>query len=205
MDNKFKKLIPFVSIFFINLVSAYSYYGWGYSSSPLDYLDNEWVRFTTLFLVIFALVYFSVTKAFKDNQAVAAVIALGVTLLITVAISQQGLLYTYAGDQFGNWITLVAILLALGFFIKISGENFGASGVIVAVIISLVIFNMTISLDEFSLAYAFQDYNFQWMWESIFTVQGFVILGILVVVLIIFSKRKDNDFGIGPFKVSYKR
>jgi len=198
--NKLKTLIPLVSLFFINLISAYS--NWGYYSSPLDYLDNEWVRFGTIFLVLFALIFFAISKSMKDNTAVAAIISLGITLLITVSISQQGLLYTYAGDRLGSWITLAAILVALGFFIKIGFENFGGAGLIGSIIISLIIFNMTIDLNEFSFGYAFDYYNFAWLWDSLFTVQGFIVLGLIIIAIVIFSKKKDNDFRFGPFKLS---
>ena len=74
------------------LISSYSWGGGGYYSSPLDYLQNEWVIFGIFFLIFFAIIFFTVNKAFK-NSAVAGVIALGFSLLISMVMAQRGLLY----------------------------------------------------------------------------------------------------------------
>ena len=49
------------------LISAQFGWGGGYYSSPLDYLDNEWVIFSLVFLIFFAVIFFTVNRAFKNS------------------------------------------------------------------------------------------------------------------------------------------
>tara|TARA_Y100000034_G_scaffold114872_1_gene151425 strand:- start:1769 stop:2374 length:606 start_codon:yes stop_codon:yes gene_type:complete len=114
----------------IPLISAAS---WGYYDSPLDYLDNEWVVFGIVFLVFFAIIYYTVNRAFK-NPAVSGVIGLGLALMIAMVITRRGLLYGYAGEQLGSWILIVTILIGVGFLLRFIYESFGKTGTAVALI-----------------------------------------------------------------------
>ncbi|MFA7707749.1 MAG: hypothetical protein WCX73_02260 [Candidatus Pacearchaeota archaeon] len=122
-----------IALAIIPLISAYSWGSWGYYSSPLDYLDNEWVIFGIYFLIFFTIVFFTVNKAFQ-NPAVAGVIALGFALLISLVMAQKGLLYGYLGEQIGSWILIITILIGLGFLLRFVYESFGKIGAIVTLI-----------------------------------------------------------------------
>lgn len=133
MRPKLSFIVIILILFTVPLISAYNW-GYGYSS-PLDYLENEWIKFTVFFLVFFAIIYFALSKTFKDNKAVAAVVALGISLFISLAIAQRGLLMSYAGEELGFWILLITILLIFAFATKILYENFKIWGVILAIFI----------------------------------------------------------------------
>ena len=138
---KLKSILSiFTSIFLINLASAQY---WGAGSSPIYLLENEWVRFIAIFMVLFSIIYLSLIKTFKENKSTAVVIAIGITVLITVAVAQRGWLYTYSGDELGSWISILAIFIAAGFIIKLAHENFGIAGTLSAIIIAwaLITFN----------------------------------------------------------------
>ncbi len=109
------------------MVLAYNGYSWGYYQSPLQYLDNEWVMFSVLMLVFFGIIFYTINKAFNNN-VVSGVIALSLSLLITITILRRGLLYGYAGDDLGSWIMVAVVFIALGFLIKFSFEAFGVVG-----------------------------------------------------------------------------
>ena len=112
----------------IPLISAAS---WGYYDSPLDYLDNEWVVFGIIFLVFFAIIYYTVNKAFKNN-GVSGIIALGLSLMIAMIVARRGLLYGYAGEELGSWILIITVLLGIGFLIRFIYTSFGKTGTIIA-------------------------------------------------------------------------
>jgi len=106
-------------------------FGGGYQS-PLYYFDNEWVWFTTIFLVFFAIIYFTVNKAFKNN-VVSGVLALSLSALIGITMLRSGWMYGYVGDSIGAWITVVVALIAAGFLIKFAFEGLGVFGVLGAI------------------------------------------------------------------------
>ena len=93
----------------------------------MQYLENEWTMFAVVFLLFFAVIYFTVNKGFKNN-IVSGVIALSLSFLITMTILRRGLLYGYAGDELGSWLMVIVALVAFGFLIKFAYEAFGTIG-----------------------------------------------------------------------------
>ncbi len=192
-----KKIIPtLITLLSIPIVSAY----WGgYYNSPLEYLDNEWVRFVAIFLILFAVIYFAMSKSFKGDRGVATVVAGGLTLLITISLSQRGLLYSYAGDELGTWITLGAGLIALGFIAKIAFENFGKIGAITFAVLFWFLLNYINPYEYLNYAPTI-----------ILDIHGFFsnILGLIIFIIlaIIFSSMAEGKSpgekiiqGIGKF------
>ena len=123
-------LLSIIVLAILPLVSAYDFGGWGYYNSPLDYLENEWVIFGIFFLVFFAIIFYTVNKAFK-NSAVSGVIALGLSLMIAMVMAQKGLLYGYLGEEIGSWILIITVLIGIGFLIRFVYESFGKTGTMV--------------------------------------------------------------------------
>jgi hypothetical protein len=122
--------IIFGLVFLITpLISAYS---WGYYGSPLDYFENEWFLFFVLFLIFFATIFYTLEKSFK-NRPVAGVIALGLSLLITLALTRKGLLIGYS-NGLDMWVLLIAVLIGLGFLLGFAKSSFGAFGTIGVVV-----------------------------------------------------------------------
>jgi len=125
-------LLGIALMIILPLVSAYTW-GGGYYRSPLDYLDNEWVIFSLFFLVFFAVIFFTVNRAFK-NPAVSGIIALGLSLMIAMVMARRGLLYGYVGEEIGAWILIITVLIGIAFLMRFIYESFGKTGSIIGLI-----------------------------------------------------------------------
>lgn len=132
-------LTPFVLGFFDT-----GNWGYGYYTSPLYYFENEWVMFGIYFLVFFAVIFYTVNRSFKDAK-IAGVIALCLSLLISITLAQRGWLYQYMGGEIGSWMLVIAILIAFGFLLKFSYESFGRIGAIASVIIIWALMHGSVS------------------------------------------------------------
>lgn len=117
----------------LNLVSAYGW-GWGYYDSPAELFENEWVSFAAVFILFFAIIFFALSKSFKEDKGAAIAIAVVVSLFISVVVTRRGWLFSYAGDELGQWILIVAVLVGAGFVVKIMSDVFGRWGAIIAVV-----------------------------------------------------------------------
>lgn len=127
MKNKILILIALASIL-IPLASAL--YLDQYSIE--DFFQSEIVILTIVFLILFAFVYAALLKSvFKDQKQIAAVVALGVSALITIALYTQGgidylLEMTSSGSQI--IVTLGVIIIGIVIvwaFVKFLGKSFG--------------------------------------------------------------------------------
>lgn len=108
--------------------------GGGYYSSPLFFLENEWVMFGIVFIIFFAIIFYTVNKSFK-NPMISGVIALGLGLFISIALAQRGWLNSYMGSEIGAWLLIVAALISIAFAIKFSYDSFGRIGAVAAIVI----------------------------------------------------------------------
>ena len=195
-------ILTFLTMLAIPLISAASWGGgsfFGGYRSPLDYLENEWVTFTILFLIFFAVIYYSINKTTK-NPAVSVIVALGISLFISLALTRRGLLWGY-GQGIDGWVLLGAAIIGLGFLIKFASESFGRAGAIATVIIVWIILN---AVDPYQLlpdTLLYSD-NFMAFYELLTSFLGGVIL---VVIAIIFSKGKENESVGGQLFDIFKR
>ena len=198
MNDRIKLIFPAVFILLLmNLASAYS---WGYySSSPMDFLESEWVRFALVFALFFAIVFFAVHKSMKENVGAAAVIAIVVSAFISMAVAQRGWLYSYAGEGIGNLALIFALLIGAGLIIKLMNDVFGRFGGIIAVIILWIVLQVT----DISYFYFFEeagDYLYGILEYVSFPVGGEkAILGLIILVIAVallwkFGKRKVSGY-----------
>jgi len=186
-------LFSIIVILLLPLISAYTWGSWGgwggYYNSPFDYLQNEWVIFGIIFLVFFAIIFFTVNKAFQ-NHAVSAVIALGLSLMIAMVLAQKGLLYGYIGEEMGSWVLIVAGLIGIGFLIRFVHESFGKTGTVVGLII-LWIFLRSIDPYEF-LPYQLLTDTFINIYEFLASVFGLIVMIIAALVILGIVDPKTN-------------
>ena len=191
-------LASMMALFSISLVSAANgWWGgsWGTGTSPLEILDNEWVKFIAVFIILFAVIYFSLSKTFgEEKKAIGAVVSLAITLLITLAIARRGWLYSYTGDAIGSWVTILAIFLAIGFLIKVAHDNFGTGGVIASIIIIW-------SFIRFGDPYSYSPYIFEsqavYTIVSIFaSIPGLIIAIIIGIILANITPKKKSPFEV---------
>src|SRR4030042_3187047 len=171
------------------LISSYGFWGGGYYSSPLDYLENEWVIFGIFFLVFFAIIFYTVNKAFKNN-AVSGIIALGLSLMIAMVMARRGLLYGYLGEEIGSWILIITILIGIAFLIRFVYESFGKIGTIITLII-LWIFLRSIDPYDF-LPYQLLTDTFINIYEFFASIFGAIVLIIGALVILGITDPKNN-------------
>jgi len=184
--------LALLSTNFLSVVSAYSFgsFGRGYYGSPMDLLDNEWVRIAAIFVLFFAIIFFAISKTFKENKGVAVAISLAISFFIAVAVQKQGWIYSYAGDEIGSWALVVAILLIIGFIIKLMNDVFGRFGAIIAVIIiwvSLFFIDIYAILPYGELGdFILEIYNYAK------GVVGFFVLIVVIALLYKYGKKKKS-------------
>ena len=91
MQIRKKWLVSILGLFLISLVSA-QYYGGRFSFRGfLNSIDPSTITFGIFFIIIFALVYFALSKVFvnrhrgysEPNVGISAVVSLGVSALVT--------------------------------------------------------------------------------------------------------------------------
>lgn len=108
-----------------------TYYGMGFSSlRPEDLLSSDWFLFGIVFLITYAMTYFSLSKIFytetkrrdasasdqfwgRDkvkNTTIANVISVCISLLVTAAFTRMNYLTSYFGDQIA-WVVLLFALI----------------------------------------------------------------------------------------------
>jgi len=194
-----KKNLGFLILIFlilgVPLISAYWNNYW-YYDSPLSYLDNEWVLFGAIFLIFFAVIFYTINQSF-DNKAVSAVIATGISLLIALALARRGMLYGYVGDELGSWLLFVAALIAVGFLLKFVAESFGTIGTVVAVMaIWFVLYNVD----------PYETLPYELVTDIFLSVYSFITspwgLGLLILLAIGFSVIMDSR---DPFAKGFKQ
>ena len=175
-----KKAFP--ALIILSLLTLVSAYSWGYSS-PLDYLENEWVMFGAVFVLFFAIVFVAVNKSMKGNTGAAIVIALVVSLFISIAVARRGLLYSYAGEDIASWVLIIAVLLAIAFIIKVMSDTFGSFGGIAAVIVLWILLFFIKPYDI--IPYSDIGNKIIGIHEFLTATAGGFILGLLVVAVIV--------------------
>jgi len=193
MQHKKTLLILALTILALPLISAQFNWGYGYSS-PLYFLENEWVLFAVLFLIFLAVIFYTVNKTMK-NPAVAMIIAFGISLLISMAIAQRGLIDSYGfGNELGSWLLLIAALIGIAFLIKFAAESFGWVGAVGSVIgLWLLIYSM--DAHEILPSVLLYNYKFMGFYENFLkTGLGLVVL---VVIALLLSKLRKKDETIG--------
>jgi len=166
-------ILILLGIILIPLISAYTW-GGGYYRSPLDYLDNEWVIFSIIFIIFFAVIFFTVNRAFK-NSAVSGVIALALSLLIAMVMARRGLLYGYVGEEIGSWVLIITALIGVAFLIRFVWESFGKIGTIIALIGLWIIIR---SFDPYDLL------PYELLTDTFISIYEFFasILGLIIIV-----------------------
>jgi len=98
------------SLLTIPLISAYT---WGYGS-PFDYFNNEWIKFTAVLVVLFAIIYYFVKKK-TDNTPVSTIVGLGIALLLTIALMKRGILDNFLEESIVDWVLIIAIIFVIFF------------------------------------------------------------------------------------------
>jgi len=117
----------FLFLFGINFVSAAFHYG-GYSLSDLlNTFDSSTVILTSIFIIAFVLIFWPLSKFFKENALIAGIISFAISFLIIFEINRRG--YDFAGFFYGIGISegifsfIIPLVLIVGLIF--SGFKYG--------------------------------------------------------------------------------
>ena len=113
-------MLAFISIFLVSMVTLVSaqFYGGFSLSNFLDNIDSSTMILGIIFIVVFALLNYSLSRVFQDNKAIAGVIAFAISLGITWGVNKTGLdfegfFYTLGFSE-GFLATIVSLALIGG-------------------------------------------------------------------------------------------
>lgn len=119
-----KSVILLTLLFLINFVSAQFFSGYGRFSVTdfFDRIDPQTMIIGAIFLIAFALIYYSLSRVFKDsygqpNKAIAAPIAFSVSALIVYGIYKYGFDFEGIFYDIGISSDLLYTILPIIFFI----------------------------------------------------------------------------------------
>ncbi len=129
MQKKSLLLTSFITLLLINFVSAY--YG-SYSSfslsNLLDSIDSSTMILGAVFIISFAFLNFALSKFFKEQKAIAGVVAFVISLLIVWGINRTGFdfegLFYGIGFSEGILSVILPIILIIGAAIIVWKFNF---------------------------------------------------------------------------------
>ena len=172
-------LFALISLFTIKFVSAYN--GYGFNLSNIFYtIDPDTMLLITIFLISFAVLYFSLSRVFRGNAAIAAIVALTISLFITYSANQSGLDFNGVFYDLGIDSEVIFPILVITAII-ISGIIWWMSGFGIMLIILGVLF----------LAMSFFAYE-----KGVASVIGGVLIVVGIIFAIIKKARRKKPYEI---------
>ena len=180
--------IILVFLLSLPLISAYGEW-W---SSPATLFENEWVLFTLIFVVFFAVTYVAMAKSIaKENTGAAVLISLVVAALIAAAISQKAAYSYYTGADIGSWLFIVAIVIGVLLALKFMTSLIGGVGLFLVLIVSWFFVR---GLDPYSIfPYDILTSSFYSIWDFITSGTFAVILVIIFILLLVVAYGGSTD------------
>jgi len=165
----------------LSFVSA-AYSGFDIPFSPSELLENEWLVFGAMFLIFFAFIFFAIKKQF-DNDGIALIISLALSLLISATLANKVRVYGYFGSVVGSWIIIIVAVVGLFFASKFLYDYIGKIGILGLLAILWLflhstnpwdIFPYEIITDSFEMTYSLLG---SWYALGVLVVVGIVMFG----------------------------
>lgn len=181
-----KKSVLFFGIILMLLINFISAYSYGYYDSPLDYLDNEWIFFGLVFIVLFSIIFYALSRSMSD-KTIAGVISFAMSLFVTIVVERKGWLDDYSGEGFFSLVLIAVFLIIIVFLISMLHKSFGLKGVSISLIGIWIVLNVV----------KFEEYLDWELWDSImpmyeFLSGGFVLVGLILLAVFAFNKDKKE-------------
>lgn len=186
--NRFSWLSYVFAIMFLPFVSAYGSI-FGYYRNPVDLLVNsDWLRFILVFGIFYALMFYSIKSVFKGdkNRGIAMVISICISLLVTIALAERGLLYGYFGSDLSSWLLFLVFLFIFVFIIHFSYKNFGPKFTAFALIFMWCVLAFYFKPEDIINSGAAADLA-SLLYYSWISVPGFIVT-LLVALMLLFKK-----------------
>jgi len=184
------------------------YYGY---FSPRELLENEWVVFFALFLLFFALIFLSLSNAFKKktkkpkyfmdaflagpekgiNKGAITIISAVIAFFAASALIRGQILSQYLGDIVTLWVTVIILVIMLVLLIPFYRALKQSTGAGIALGIVLFILWVTlriIPLQEI-LPYQYYTYEFEQFYD---TITSYAIVIFIIIASIIWGVIKKK-------------
>lgn len=123
--NKSCVIFSILILISINFVSAYNYSTLDFSDI-LNSIDPQTMFLVTIFLVSFSLLYFSLSRVFNKNQAIAGVLAFTISLFLVYSANQAGIDFEGTFSDFGidsemafPILSIITLALAIILWVKL--------------------------------------------------------------------------------------
>lgn len=180
-----------LAVLIIPLISAYNY------GSPAELFTWEWAQFGIVLGLLFAAI-FSFFNRRMQNPPVSAIIALGLSALISVPIMRRGLIDPFFNPEIVDWIAIIAIIAALIFLFYKFGmriDDYGRKRFSLGrLFIFLIIF---LALVYLTADYLPEDIMYSPIGDWINIIQGLgnttiVIIGLILIGLWLRGRHKEK-------------
>ena len=175
-----------------------------YDFSPADFLENEWLVFAGVFLLVFAMVFLALSNMFsrkkknkafpwlaetESNKTIPGVIAMVIALFSAAAFVRNNLIEGIFGEAITAWILLIVlivlVMLAIPFY-KALKVNVGAAPAIFILLFGVwAILKFGFDPYQYDLPSAFYDF-YEFFIET--SVVGLVVIIIIGVVVLLMQK-----------------
>ncbi|MFW5891480.1 MAG: hypothetical protein ACOCUI_04595 [bacterium] len=197
-----KKLL--LILLLIPFVSAYSQY----DIVPSQLLENEWFVFISIFFIVFAFLYISLSRVFtsksknpampwlvdeKTNKGPVVAISIALAFLITSAFIRYAWLQGVLGDVITGWLMagliLFLLFMIIPFYNKLSKSKYGIYAPIFLAILLFVGWVFLNSYDIYQLLpYTLISYEVERLFEFLSSWLGLIIMISICLVLFIMKK-----------------
>ena len=120
-------LVFIVTLMSINLVSASFHYGFSSLDGLLSTFDSSTVFLTAIFLIAFVLIFWPLSKFFKENTLIPGIIAFALSFLLIFEVNRRG--YDFTGFFYGIGISegIFSLIIPLALIVGLifSGFKYG--------------------------------------------------------------------------------
>jgi len=185
---KLKSLLTsLLALMIIPLVSA--------QSLSEQFFENEWVLFGIVFIILFATMFSFFKQRFHGSAAPATAVSGGLSVLLSMAIMQRGILDRIVGGFLGetivDWIVIIALAIAIFFLLRWFWSRLRFWGIILLILILGV---LTYFFEEYipeTLMFGPFGTFVEWI-QGLSAVVFWITLVVIVVILIwkLFFRRK---------------
>jgi len=174
-----------------------------YNLSPSELLENEWIVFFGVFLIVFAMVFFALSKQFNSkkknkmfpwmertdnsNKAIPGVIALVIAFFSAAAFVKNNLIEGIFGEAITAWIFLIVLvvlfMLSVPFY-KALKKNIGAAPAIFIILFGAwAILKFGFDPYQYNLPSGFYDFYESFIGTSIWGLVVLIVIGVVILLI----------------------
>jgi hypothetical protein len=113
---------------------------------PLNFFENEWIKFAIVFIILFAVMFSFFKPKFNYSSGPTAIVSGGLSILLTIPLMKRGILDSLLSPEIVDWIVIIALIIGIGFLIFWFWRKLRVKGILFLFIILMFI---AIFLEDF--------------------------------------------------------